>query len=178
MFEGEWGDPLFTFCLGKYTEKRDFMAGLNTAERVRAIVQAPIESLGLTLWDVRFQKEGADWYLRVLIDAEHGIGIDDCVNVSHLIDPLLDEHDPISCSYCLEVSSPGLERELCRPEHFVACMGQSIKVRLVRAVEGQKQFIGTLTDYNGDVTITTPEGEKTFTKSQIAKINLNDDLEA
>ncbi len=153
------------------------MAGQNTAERVRAIVQAPIESLGLKLWDVRFVKEGAEWYLRVLIDSENGIGIDDCVEVSHLIDPMLDEYDPIDCSYCLEVSSPGLERELTRPEHFEACMGQNVTVRLVRPEDGQKQFAGTLVAYNGDVTVATPAGEKTFTKSQIAKINL-DDMEA
>lgn len=154
------------------------MAQLSTADRVRAIVEEPILSLGLRVWDVRFVKEGTSWYLRVFIDSDAGISIDDCVEVSHLIDPLLDEHDPISCSYCLEVSSPGLERELSRPEHFTACMGKSIKVRLVRPEEGQKLFVGDLVAYDGAVTIATQAGQKTFAKTQIVKINLNDDLEA
>lgn len=79
-----------------------------------------IERLGLSLWDVRFVKEGAEYYLRVFIDSENGITIEDCENVSRAIDEPLDIADPISQSYCLEVSSPGVERELRTDEHFAA----------------------------------------------------------
>ena len=86
--------------------------------------------------DVRFLKEGAGWYLRVFIDREDGdVSIDDCVALSRRLDTLLDEADPISQSYCLEVSSPGMERELTRPEHFALCEGWPVVVRLIRPLE-------------------------------------------
>ncbi len=82
------------------------MAG-NTVTRVTELVQPKVEALGLTLWDVRFVKEGASWYLRIFIDKPGGITIDDCTAVSHAVDPVLDAADPIEVSYYLEVCSPG-----------------------------------------------------------------------
>ena len=87
----------------------------NTVAAVWQIAQPIAESLGLELWDVRFVKEGADWFLRIFIDKEDGVSIDDCEAMSRAIDKPLDDADPISQSYCLEVSSPGVERELVRP---------------------------------------------------------------
>lgn len=78
------------------------------------------EELGLVLWDVRFVKEGATWYLRYIIDKEEGVSIDDCVEMSRRLNPILDEADPIPQAYCMEVSSQGLNRELVKPAHFAA----------------------------------------------------------
>ena len=90
----------------------------NTVAVCTRLARPVAEELGLQLWDVRFVKEGADWYLRFFIDREGGVTINDCEEMSRRLDKLLDEADPIACSYCLEVSSPGVERELIRPEHF------------------------------------------------------------
>ena len=78
----------------------------NTVAVCTRLAQPVAEELGLQLWDVRFVKEGADWYLRFFIDREGGVTIDDCEEMSRRMDKLLDEADPIACSYCLEVSSP------------------------------------------------------------------------
>lgn len=119
--------------------------GGNTVETVTEIVKPIVEDLGLTLWDVRFVKEGAEYYLRIFIDSENGITIDDCENVSRAVDLPLDEADPISQSYCLEVSSPGVERELKREEHFEQFLGSPVMVKMIRPVEGVgKEFCGIL----------------------------------
>ena len=90
-----------------------------TVGTVWNIAQPLAEELGLILWDVRFQKEGAEWYLRIFIDKQDGgIGIEDCVNMSHALDEPLDEADPIDRSYSLQVSSPGIERELTKGFSF------------------------------------------------------------
>ena len=106
--------------------------GGNTVAICRELAQPFADQLGLMLWDVRFVKEGAAWYLRYLIDKEGGVTIDDCVALSRLINPVLDEADPIDQSYCLEVMSPGIERELTRPEHFEAYLDWAIVVKLIR----------------------------------------------
>lgn len=119
--------------------------GGNTAEVVTQIVRPIIEQLGLSLWDVRFVKEGAQYYLRIFIDSENGITIEDCEKVSRAVDLPLDEADPISQSYCLEVCSPGIERELKRDEHFQAFLGSPVMVKMIRPVEGLgKEFSGIL----------------------------------
>ena len=136
--------------------------GGNVIRTVTEIAQPLADELGLELWDVRFVKEGAEHYLRVFIDKPEGISIDDCVNMSHALDKPLDDADPISVSYTLEVSSPGAERELARPEHFEKYIGEKIQVRFVRPQEGKRDYKGILTDYNdGNITFTSEEG-KTF----------------
>ena len=86
-----------------------------------------VEGMGLRLWDVRFEKEGPDWFLRVLIDRDEPLDTDTCEAVSRAIDPLLDEADPIEQSYYLEVGSPGLGRRLTRPEHYEAAQGPEVR---------------------------------------------------
>ena len=110
--------------------------GGNTVETVRQIAEPIAESLGLELWDVRFVKEG-------------GVGIEDCENMSRAIDAPLDEADPIEQSYCLEVSSPGLERELTRPEHFERYSGSPVKVKFIRPVNGIREYKGILESSDG-----------------------------
>ncbi len=119
--------------------------GGNTVAAVTAIAEPIAEQLGLKLWDVRFVKEGANWYLRIFIDKDGGIGIDDCVAMSHALDDPLDEADLIDRSYCLEVSSPGTDRELTRPAHFDAFIGAPVIARLIRPLEtGERELHGTL----------------------------------
>lgn len=86
----------------------------NTVGIVTDLVRPITDELGLDLWDVRFEKEGSTWYLRIFLDKEEGVNIDDCENVSRRLSPILDETDPIVQSYTLEVSSPGIGRDLRR----------------------------------------------------------------
>lgn len=146
----------------------------SAAERVYTLIKETVESCGVELWDVKFLKEGASWYLRVFIDKPEGISIDDCTEVSHAIDPVIDEADPIDVSYYLEVCSPGLERELSRPEHYLKMQGQKIKVKLYKAVDGVKEFTGILKSAEEGVTVETEEGEMTFTLKEISKAHLCD----
>lgn len=146
----------------------------NAAERVFSLIKETVENQGVELWDVRFLKEGASWYLRVFIDKPEGITIDDCTNVSHAIDPIIDEADPIDVSYYLEVCSPGLERELNRTEHYIKVIGEKIKVKLYKAIEGKKEFIGILKSADEAVILETENGEMQFTFKEISKAHLCD----
>lgn len=149
----------------------------NTAQIVRGIVEPIITQLGLRLWDVRFVKEGAQWYLRVFIDKDGGITVDDCETVSKAIDAPLDENDPIEQSYCLEVCSPGIERELTRPEHFQQFIGADIMVRLIRPLpEIGKELYGKLVSENKDeIVIANDDGDTmTVVKKDTVWIKLDD----
>lgn len=168
--KGEWGDPL-TFVLQSDTGD-ELMA--NSAEKVYELIKDTVESQGVSLWDVRFLKEGASWYLRVFIDKLEGISIDDCTDVSRAIDPIIDEADPIDVSYYLEVCSPGVERELVRPYHFAQSVGKKVRLKLYKAVDGVKDFTGTLKSAADTVVIETDEKEYEFTLKDISKANLCD----
>lgn len=136
------------------------MAKKNTAAIAEELAAPILEEMGLQLWDVIYEKEGSGWYLRYYVDKEGGIDINSCEAFSRAISDVLDEADPIDGSYTLEVSSPGIERALTRDRHFEALMGQQLLVRLIRPVEGVRDFIGTLTDYR-DGTLTLLLDEKT-----------------
>ena len=123
------------------------MAKLNTVERVEEIIKPIADEMGYDLWDVRFAKEGADWYLRIFIDKDGGVDINDCVDFTHAITKPLDDADPISQSYMLEVSSPGVERELVKDEHFEKYIGSPVMMRTIRAVDGVRDFSGILVEY-------------------------------
>lgn len=142
------------------------------------IAEPIAEKLGLTLWDVRFVKEGASWYLRIFIDRDGGVSIDDCVEMSHALNDPLDDADPIAQSYCLEVSSPGIERELKRDFHFEKMMGKKINVRLIRPDENkQKEFNhAVLKSYeNGVIGAILDDGsERQFNKKETAWVKLDD----
>ena len=146
----------------------------NVAERVYSIIKETVEAQGVTLWDVRFLKEGASWYLRVFIDRDEGVSIDDCTNVSHAIDPIIDEEDPIDLPYYLEVCSPGLERELTRPFHYERVLGEKIKIRLYKALDGKKEFIGILKKTGESLVLDVDGTELTFNIKEISKANLCD----
>lgn len=153
------------------------MAGKgNTVSKVAEIVTPFAEELGLDIWDIRFLKEGTDWYLRIFIDKDGGVSIDDCVDLTHAITKPLDEADPISQSYTLEVSSPGVERELVTDAHFEKYIGADVMVRLIRAVDKVRDFNGKLMDYSdGKITIELPDGETlTTTKKETSYVKLDD----
>ena len=146
----------------------------NVAEKVYDLIKNTVEEQNVTLWDVRFVKEGASWYLRVFIDKEDGISIDDCTNVSHAIDPVIDEADPIDKAYYLEVCSPGIERELTRKFHFESVIGEKIKIKLYKAIDSKKEFIGNLKSVSDEIIIETENGEFAFNLKDISKANLCD----
>lgn len=152
--------------------------GKNTVSIVEGIAAPIAEGLGLRIWDVRYLKEGSQWYLRVFIDKDGGVDINDCENMSRALDEPLDKADPIDGEYILEVSSPGVERELIRPEHFMQFIGADIMVKMIRPLEGiGKEFKGVLTAFeDGTVTITDHSGVNTVTinKKDAAYIKLDD----
>lgn len=150
-----------------------------TAEIARALAEPVLDALGLELWDLRFEKEGSDWYLRYFIDKPGGVTIVDCENFSRAVDKLLDEADPIEQSYVLEVSSPGIERELVKDWHFDRYIGSGVQVRLIRAVEGRRDFSGELLSKEGnEIRILLDGGvEMSFSKSEASSIKLAADYE-
>lgn len=148
-----------------------------TTEIAARLAQPVLEELGLILWDLRFEKEGSLWYLRYFIDKEEGLTIQDCEAFSRKVETLLDEADPISQSYTLEVSSPGIERELTRDWHYEQCMGMEITVRLIRPAAGGRDFTGTLTGYgSGRVTMRLAgETELSFGTEEASFVRLYND---
>ena len=139
------------------------------AELADPIAQAQ----GCTLWDVEYVKEAGSWYLRVYIDKEGGVSIDDCEAVSRPLSDALDEADPLQRSYTLEVGSAGIDRVLRKSEHFAAFLGSEVEVRLYRAREGKKEYVGLLRGYaDGGVTLEEGGGTITFEKKDIAQVRL------
>ncbi len=135
----------------------------------------------LMLWDVRFVKEGATWVLRVVIDREdEPVSINDCVAVSRQLSSILDEVDPIPQSYCLEVTSPGADRELTRPDHFTYYEGYPVEVKLYKALDnGQKEIGGILEGYEDNVLTLRLEDDSvcTFEKKAIAAVHAIDEFD-
>ena len=132
------------------------------------------EELSLSVWDVQFAKEGPDWQLRIIIDKEGGVGLDDCEKFSRRIDPMLDELDPTDHPYCLIVSSPGIGRALKDDEHLEKYIGRSIAVRIFRPDEEKKRnFKGILTAFDaGSVTL---DGNKNIARKDAALIKAADE---
>lgn len=125
-------------------EKKNKGKGGLTVSAVNALAEPIAKELGLSIWDVRYVKEGASWYLRIFIDKEGGVSINDCEKMSRAIDKPLDELDPIDQAYFLEVCSPGIERELTRPEHFEKMAGREVCVTFFRPIDGEREVIATL----------------------------------
>ena len=122
----------------------------NVVAVVTDALEPVINELGYDVWDIEYVKEGADWFLRFTIDSENGIDINDCEKVHRTIDPLLDEIDPIEGAYHLEVSSPGLERDVKYDWHYESCIGEKLALRLfapIEAIPGTKSLVGILKSY-------------------------------
>ncbi len=125
----------------------------DAVERIRQLLDPILESMGLDLWDLEFQKQGPKWLLRVYIDREigGGISIKDCETVSRDLGAALDVEDVIQHAYTLEVSSPGLDRALTKPEHFIRFEGSLVRIKTYQPVNGQKVFRGKLRGLVGNL---------------------------
>ena len=146
---------------------------MKITERVRAFSEPVVEANGCRLWDVEYVREGGEWFLRLYIDKDGGVNINDCEAISRAIDPILDREDPIETSYRFEVCSAGLERPLKRPSDFEAFLGADILVKLYRPVDGTREFPCVLRGYdNGDVTVDYAGKTMTFPKAQVALVRL------
>ena len=146
--------------------------GTNIAERVETLITPCVTELGYRIWDVEYVKEGAEWYLRITLDADAGINIEDCEKVSRAISPIIDEADPIEDFYYLEVSSPGIERVLRKPEHFAASIGCDVEVRLFAPDENKKKsYTGRLAAYDdAALTLICGENEMSIPQNKISKV--------
>lgn len=145
-----------------------------TEQRVYDLVKPVTDELGYYLWDVCFEKEGATRYLRIFIDRDEGISIEDCERVTEPVNKLLDETDPINESYVLEVGSAGLERELLKADHFEICEGDKVTIRFIRPVDGEKEICAYLkgVDKNDLTAVLDDETEVTYPLSDIAFVKL------
>ena len=142
-------------------------------DTVAALAAPFVEAAGCSLWDVEYVKEAGEWFLRVYIDKEGGISIDDCEAVSRPLSDKLDEADPIEGSYTFEVSSAGADRVLKKPEHFARFLGAEVEVKLYRPREGRKSIVGLLSAFqDGDVTVDVGGTPVSLEKKEIALVRL------
>lgn len=146
---------------------------MKVTELVTQLALPVVESCGCSLWDVEYVREGSEYFLRLYLDKEGCVDINDCEAVSRAMDPILDEADPISTSYHFEVCSAGLERTLKRPSDFARFMGSPITVKLYRPRNGLKEIPCVLTGYDdGKLTVTAGKETITFEKSEVALVRL------
>lgn len=143
----------------------------NIRETVREAILPTVTELGYEIWDVTYSKVGADYHLEITIDSESGINIEDCEKVHRAIDPILDELDPIETFYYLDVSSPGVERELRTAEHISRSIGERVEAKLFAPKDGRKSIIGTLSAFeDGKITIDEVENQIILAQNEISKL--------
>ena len=143
-------------------------------EKVFALARPVVENEGCSLWDVEYLREAGTWYLRIYIDKEGGVSIDDCERISRALDPILDEADPIPESYVFEVGSAGAERELKRPSDFEQFLGHEVEVKLYKPLKGRKTYVGTFAAYeDGAVTISAAGEDLRFSAEDTAQVRLH-----
>ncbi len=142
--------------------------------KTEKLLEPIISKNNFELVDVEFVKEGSNWYLRAYIDKPGGITVDDCELISRALSDILDEHDFIPEAYILEVSSPGLGRQLKKEKDYKRSLGKEVEVKLYKAVEKQKEFTGILSEYDDDKITLTMEDDTTIdiVRSNIALIRL------
>ena len=146
---------------------------MKVTELVASFAEPIVKAHGCELWDVEYVREGSEYFLRLYLDKEGGVDINDCEAVSRAVDPILDEKDPIQGSYHFEVCSAGLERALKRPGDFARFMGSPIMVKLYRPRNGLKEFPGILRGYEeGKVTVEAGKEMIAFEKSEVALVRL------
>ena len=140
-------------------------------ETVREAVSPVITELGYDIWDITYSKVGADYHLEITIDSPNGINIEDFEKVHRAIDPILDEVDPIEGFYYLDVSSPGVERELRTEEHIARSVGEKVRAKLFAQKDGKRVITGVLSAFSdGKITISEQDGDVILTPSEISKI--------
>ena len=149
------------------------MAYNKTEQEVIKLLNPIIEGREIFLWDIEFKKEGPSYVLRIFLDKDGGIGINDCEEVSRALSESLDSADPIPQEYMLEVSSAGLDRTIKYDFHFDKCMGKNVDVKLFGAIDGVKEFTAKLKGNNEENVILEIDGnEKVFPKNKISSIRL------
>jgi ribosome maturation factor RimP len=146
---------------------------------ITGLAEPILETMGFELVDVEYLCERGRWVLRLYIDKEKGVTLDDCARVSRELGDLMDARDLISHSYVLEVSSPGLNRPLRKERHFLRVVGKKIKVRACAPVNGRRNFTGTLIDFREDTLFIDSNGERVaLHRAEIEKANLVYEYEA
>ena len=138
---------------------------------VTPIANSVAEELGYIVWDIDYVKEGTEWFLRIDIDKEGGVGIDDCEKYSRAIDPKLDEANPIEDAYNLQISSPGLERVIKNDFHLERCIGEMVCVRLYAPIDGFKEYVGKLVSYTEEAVTVNVDGLVEIPRKAIGKMN-------
>ena len=142
-------------------------------KKTEALLTPIAEANGVRVYDVEYVKEAGEWYLRAYIDKDGGVNINECVDVSHALSDALDADDFIEEAYTLEVSSPGLGRQLKKDRHFAYCIGQDVELKLFKPRDGVKEFAGTLKSFDCDtVTVTINDNDETFIRKEISVIKL------
>ncbi|MCR5251146.1 MAG: ribosome maturation factor RimP [Lachnospiraceae bacterium] len=145
----------------------------DTEQLTEELLKPIAEANGVRIYDVEYVKEGSDYFLRAYIDKDGGVNIQDCENVSRALSEKLDETDPIPEAYILEVSSPGLGRQLKKDRHFENSLGQEVEVKLFEALDGEKEFRGELKSFDkNSVNLLIGEEERSFERSKIAVVKL------
>ena len=140
-------------------------------ETVRDAVSETITGLGYEIWDITYAKVGADYHLEITIDSPNGINIEDCEKVHRAIDPILDECDPIEGFYYLDVSSPGVERELRTEQHISRSVGEKVRAKLFAQKDGKRVIVGILSAFeDGKLTISEESGDIILTPAEISKL--------
>lgn len=141
--------------------------------KTQALLEPIAEANGVSVYDVEYVKEGADYHLCAYIDKPEGVNIQDCENVSRALSDALDREDFIADAYILEVSSPGLGRALKKDKHLQAALGQEVEIKLFKPVDKCKEFSGVLDGFDTDsITILEGDGRRTFRRTEIALIRL------
>lgn len=126
----------------------------NIEQKVENLIKEKIQKIGYELYDVEYAKEGKNYFLRIFIDSQNGIDLDDCEKVNNEISDVLDDANYIKEQYFLEVSSPGVERLLRKDKHLKQNIGKEVEVKLFKKdSQSNKQYIGILTDFNNDIII-------------------------
>lgn len=166
------GVPALSYYVQKNLPGGDFLKKADIEKLVLELVSPIVFEAGLMLEDVSFDKEGKDYFLRVYIDKENGVDITDCENVSRKLSDALDVADPIAEPYMLEVSSPGLDRPLKKPEDYVRFKGRKVDVKLFSPIKGEKLLNGILLGREGDKVFISCGEDITLEFSNIAWIKL------
>ncbi len=132
-----------------------------------------VNAEGYEIYDVEYAKEGPHWFLRLFIDRDEGVNVDDCETISRALSTIMDEKDCIQTNYFLEVSSPGIERSLRQEEHFEAAMGENVRIKLYKDIDGTKEIEGELVSADrNEITVQTADKQFQIDKKNIAKANI------
>ena len=169
VFVEEWA-LVHSFLYDKAKKDGESMKREAVEEFVTRLVEPIIEGTPMELVDVEYVRE-RDWYLRVFIDKEGGVNIDDCERVSRAVDPLLDETDPIEQAYMLSVSSLGLDRPLKKDADFARNIGKRIEIKLFAPKNGKKEFTGELVSFDeSNIVVKLENGELTLERKALALV--------